>query len=265
MKAYGVKVWQNRHPGIRAYIAGLLRAAGREMKRGILKRITFVVKSATTNLPLERFIFDVDYMDLSMFPSEAEKDSSTLLRAPSRRQMKLNFQAFLTRLAALETGLTDNDPDEDLTYAVIITCDDHEPDLQPVIDYNDYEGNVKPSERQPPYHPPEGPALWAPATRVEGLHSSQMKPRPPVILETDESNSGKGKGKARVAVAGEEDGQGIDQSGRNPINDAGRTPEGLRPIRSLETGVIDVSVASLLRRADTLLNSIYDATFARST
>jgi hypothetical protein len=33
MKAYGVKVWQNRHPGIRAYIAGLLRAAGREMKR----------------------------------------------------------------------------------------------------------------------------------------------------------------------------------------------------------------------------------------
>jgi hypothetical protein len=77
-----------------------------------LQRITFVVKSATTNFPLERFIFDVDYMDLSMFPSEAEKDSSTLLRAPTRRQMKLNFQAFLTRLAALETGLTDNDPSE---------------------------------------------------------------------------------------------------------------------------------------------------------
>ncbi|KAJ9124139.1 hypothetical protein QFC22_000935 [Naganishia vaughanmartiniae] len=182
-------------------------------------------------------------MDLSMFPSEAEKDSSTLLRAPSRKQMKLNFQAFLTRLAALETGLTDIDPDEDLTYAVIITCDDNEPDLQPVIDYNNYEGNVKSSERQPPYHPPEGLAPWAPVTRTDGLHPSQMKPRPPVTLERDELKTDKGKGKATDEVVGQGGGQKSGDQGHNSNSDTDRTPEGLRPIRSLETGVIDVSVA----------------------
>jgi hypothetical protein len=32
-KMYGVPVWQNRHPGVRGYVAGLVGAAQREMKR----------------------------------------------------------------------------------------------------------------------------------------------------------------------------------------------------------------------------------------
>lgn len=30
---YGVPVWQNRHPLIKGYIAGLLQSVAREMKR----------------------------------------------------------------------------------------------------------------------------------------------------------------------------------------------------------------------------------------
>lgn len=51
-------------------------------------------------------------MDLSKFPTEQDKDSWVLLQAPGQRRMKLLFQAFLTRLAAVETGLADNDPNE---------------------------------------------------------------------------------------------------------------------------------------------------------
>jgi hypothetical protein len=51
-------------------------------------------------------------MDLSKFPTEQDKDTSVLLNAPGQRRMKLLFQAFLSRLAACETGMADNDPDE---------------------------------------------------------------------------------------------------------------------------------------------------------
>lgn len=83
--------------------------------------------------------------------------------------MKLLFQAFLTRLAAVETGLADNDPDEgewatpnrsggeslilggiDLTYAVVVTCKEgDEPDTRPVVDYTSYDGISGTTEKQP--------------------------------------------------------------------------------------------------------------------
>lgn len=109
----------------------------------------------------------MSYMNLSTFTSEEDKDTYVLLRAPNQRHMKLLFQAFLTRLSALETGLADNDPDEgelknrsverrsseirtELTYAVVVTCnDENEPDLRPVVDYTSYEGNPRTIEKQP--------------------------------------------------------------------------------------------------------------------
>lgn len=108
-------------------------------------------------------------MDLSKFPTEQDKDSWVLLQAPGQRRMKLLFQAFLTRLAAVETGLADNDPDEgewatpnrsggeslilggiDLTYAVVVTCKEgDEPDTRPVVDYTSYDGIPGTTEKQP--------------------------------------------------------------------------------------------------------------------
>lgn len=80
--------------------------------QGILQRITLIIKSATTNAPLERFLFDLSYMDLTPLPTEEARDTTVLLQSPSHRDIKLLFQAFLTKLSALETGLVDNDPDE---------------------------------------------------------------------------------------------------------------------------------------------------------
>jgi hypothetical protein len=77
---------------------------------------------------------------------------------------------------------------------------------------------------------------------MDGLHPSQMTSRPSVVPEQGERVTGKGKGKAIDEDAVIEDDEEGRQNGRNPNNDTGRTPEGLRPIRSLETGVIDVSV-----------------------
>ena len=80
--------------------------------QGILQRITLIIKSATTNAPLERFLFDLSYMDLTPLPTDEARDTTVLLHSPSHRDIKLLFQAFLTKLSALETGLVDNDPDE---------------------------------------------------------------------------------------------------------------------------------------------------------
>jgi hypothetical protein len=80
--------------------------------QGILDRITLIIKSTTTSQPLERFLFDLSYMDLSSLPTQEQKETTTLLNSPTHRQIKLLFQAFLIRLSALETGLVDNDPDE---------------------------------------------------------------------------------------------------------------------------------------------------------
>ncbi|KAJ9109920.1 hypothetical protein QFC19_001901 [Naganishia cerealis] len=96
-----------------------------------------------------------------------------------------------------------------------------------------------------PYHPPEGPSLWAPATKSDGLHPSQTRHRSPVIPELGR-NIGKGKGKAVQDDRRTEERRNTAQLDHALRNDAGRAPEGLRPIRSLETGVIDVSVALLI-------------------
>ncbi|KAI5455015.1 hypothetical protein NCC49_002290 [Naganishia albida] len=227
-KMYGVPVWQNRHPVVKGYIAGLLQSVTREMKRGILERIIFIIKSATTNQPLERFIFDVAYMDLSKFPTEQDKDTSVLLNAPGQRRMKLLFQAFLTRLAACETGMADNDPDENLTYAVVVTCKEgEEPDTRPVVDYTSYDGNARTTEKQPVYHPPEGPSPWAPALASDGAHPTLLDPLPPPGHNGREGDTAK-----KSAYMG-----GAETMTKGPAS-----REVVRPIRAVETGIVDINL-----------------------
>ena len=185
-------------------------------------------------------------MDLTPLPTEEARDTTVLLQAPSHRDIKLLFQAFLTKLSALETGLVDNDPDDgeslplrywysmliyaDLTYAVAITCrDGTEPDLRPTVDYTSYEGNPSTTEKQPVslhfpyftvvnymfpnlkiYHPPEGPSNWAPVTTSDGLHPSQFSATRPgsVIPKVGDSLP--------------------------------RRVEQVLPIKAIETGIVDV-------------------------
>lgn len=88
-------VYQCRHPEVRSYIAAFVRSVLGEMRtvcsceedgdygqvtfcrlfvvKGTAERITMVISSITTGEPLERFLFDVSYMDLGKFRSESDK------------------------------------------------------------------------------------------------------------------------------------------------------------------------------------------------
>jgi hypothetical protein len=206
-------------------------------------------------------------MDLSKFPTEQDKDSWVLLQAPGQRRMKLLFQAFLTRLAAVETGLADNDPDEgewatpnrsggeslilggiDLTYAVVVTCrEGDEPDTRPVEDYTSYDGIPGTTEKQPVcrhclferrnssfsciqlYHPPEGPSPWAPALASDGMHPTLLGTRPPPGHQGGDGNT------AKKTTRFDPGGEGIGKEhGMREV---------VRPIRAVETGIVDVRVS----------------------
>lgn len=103
VKAYDVPVYQCRHPQVRAFIAGFVGTALAEIKRvraqrkryiskrgggviqadhvqlclsfqqGAIESITLVISSISTGEPLERFLFELDYMDLTRFRNEADK------------------------------------------------------------------------------------------------------------------------------------------------------------------------------------------------
>jgi hypothetical protein len=57
-----VPVYQSRHPQVCAYISELVGAIARELELGKVKRVTIVIKTVDTGLPLERFIVDMGYL-----------------------------------------------------------------------------------------------------------------------------------------------------------------------------------------------------------
>ena len=52
-------VFQSRHPQVREYIAEIVQLIGKELSKGNLRRLTTVIKSSETGLPVERYILDV--------------------------------------------------------------------------------------------------------------------------------------------------------------------------------------------------------------
>lgn len=62
-RAHGVPVYQSRHPEVRAYIANAVKALSEELEKGLLRRVTVVVK-AMDGLPLERFIIDFGFLQM---------------------------------------------------------------------------------------------------------------------------------------------------------------------------------------------------------
>ncbi|KAL7420084.1 hypothetical protein Q5752_005049 [Cryptotrichosporon argae] len=122
-RSHGVPVYQSRHPDVRAYVADVVHAIAREMGRGAVRRVTVVVKD-TQGLPLERFIFDLEYMGLAAV--EGRRDVK-IAGAPTEDELGLMLRGFLIRLTALDSQLTDNPPDT--TFAVVLeTKDDVEPE-----------------------------------------------------------------------------------------------------------------------------------------
>lgn len=58
-RAHGVPVFQSRHPQVREYIAEIVQLLSKELAKGNLRRLTTVIKSAETGLPVERYILDL--------------------------------------------------------------------------------------------------------------------------------------------------------------------------------------------------------------
>ncbi|WOO80756.1 Mitotic spindle assembly checkpoint protein MAD2B [Vanrija pseudolonga] len=120
-RAHGVAVYQSRHPAVRDYVSKVVAAIRDEMDKGTARRVTVVIKTTTTGLPLERFIIDVGYMPLEGM--EGPGREAKIMNAPTSEDLSLRLRAFLIRLAALDGQLLDN-PD-DTTWAIIVETNDN--------------------------------------------------------------------------------------------------------------------------------------------
>lgn len=47
--------------------------------QGIIQRLTVIIKSANTGDALERFVFEIGYMNLSKFKTESAKDQASVI------------------------------------------------------------------------------------------------------------------------------------------------------------------------------------------
>lgn len=78
------------------------------------------------------------------------------------------------------------------------------------------------------YHPPEGPSPWAPALVSDGVHPTLLNTRPPPGHDGGEGNTAKKTTR-------------FDPS-REGTGKEGGVREVVRPIRAVETGIVDVRV-----------------------
>jgi hypothetical protein len=65
-RSHGCPVYQSRHPQLRQYISDVTALIGKEMEKGMVRRVTIVIKGIADGLPRERFLFDLGYMALGI-------------------------------------------------------------------------------------------------------------------------------------------------------------------------------------------------------
>lgn len=73
-RAHGVPVYQSRHPQVREYVAEVTSLIGKEMEKGNARRVTVVIKTVETGLPLERFIIDLGYLGMDKVTEAHQKE-----------------------------------------------------------------------------------------------------------------------------------------------------------------------------------------------
>jgi len=74
-RAHGVPVYQSRHPQVCSYISEVTQAISKEMLEGKVKRVTVVLKTVDTGLPLERFILDMGYLGMDKVRERHQKEA----------------------------------------------------------------------------------------------------------------------------------------------------------------------------------------------
>jgi len=155
-RSHGVPVYQSRHPQLRGYVSEVIALVGKELLAGNARRVTMIIKTVDTGLPLERFIFDFGYLDAEKM-REAHQKETQLLGAPGADELSLMLRGFLIRLSALDGQLEDNRGDT--TFAIVLETKD---DLEP--------SSNRPSDGSLP--------PWAPALAADTLRPSSQSDIP---------------------------------------------------------------------------------------
>jgi mitotic spindle assembly checkpoint protein MAD2B len=95
-------VYQSRHPQVREYISEVCSLLGKEVEKGTARRVTIVIKN-TSGLPLERWIFDLGYLNIA----EGREREAGLVGAPGTEELSLMLRGFLIKLTSLDGQLED--------------------------------------------------------------------------------------------------------------------------------------------------------------
>jgi len=137
-------------------VSEVIALVGKELLAGNARRVTMIIKTVDTGLPLERFIFDFGYLDAEKM-REAHQKETQLLGAPGADELSLMLRGFLIRLSALDGQLEDNRGDT--TFAIVLETKD---DLEPSSNHPS-DGSVPP---------------WAPALAADTLRPSSQSDVP---------------------------------------------------------------------------------------
>lgn len=204
-RLYQIPVYRSRHPGLNEYIAGTIGAIREEMVKERVKRVFFVVQSASTGKTLERYVFEVDFILRGIRNADrtlAIKDNLSF------RQVQMYFRGFLMKLSTMDSWLEDcHQGQDDLTFAVVL----------------DVGSQLPGPGGEDPHRPDEG--LWVPAEPRNGMFD----------------NAGGSSGSSGGQANGELRAQRTQGSSSSMVSADGDTEAIVLPVKSLDSGVINVS------------------------
>lgn len=117
-RLYQLPVYRSRHPGLNEYITGIIDSLRAEVASQRIQRAILVLSSASTLQPLERYVFDFEFL-LKPALGKADRDLS-ILGNVGFRQMHQSFRGFLLKLAMLDAGLVEVHDETDLTFGILM-------------------------------------------------------------------------------------------------------------------------------------------------
>ncbi|PWN19503.1 DNA-binding protein [Microstroma glucosiphilum] len=209
-RLYSHPVYRSRHPGLNEYLSTVLASIRSEVRASRVSQVLLVLKSATTGVFLERYVFRLSYLlEGAHAIPRADRDLS-IRDNVTFRELSAIFRGFLMKLAVCEVGLEGVPDEEDLEFAIMVLA---------------REGCRVGPQGEDPNQPDEG--MWVPADDREGFFPGEEAKR---NGDGDEEMNGSGSElRARR------------QTGRSGENGA-EAEEGatILPIKSLDSGVINL-------------------------
>ncbi|KAK0539788.1 hypothetical protein OC842_000828 [Tilletia horrida] len=142
-KKYSTPVYQVRHPGLANYIGMIIKSVKAELYKASVERVVLVIADSSDNVPLERFVFYLDY--LIPVPAPRDRDLS-IENAPSLHELELYLRSFMLKLMLIESTLQALPDPENTTFSVL-------------LEYKDGHGPTSDDKNEPE----EG--AWVPADR----------------------------------------------------------------------------------------------------